>query len=821
MPAHLTRIPSQPRPTVLACSILTLGMTLAGCGGGTGDNVSQTDSGYLVESGVVQKGPLTRGSSISINEIDSVTLAPLGTSYDFEIRDDFGTFQPTSTVFKQKMLQATAMGYYLDELTGKISSSTVTLRGMSDLGVDRAINVNILTDLSNARIRALMTRATSPLSFAAARLQAQREVLAAFSIYNSADLFIGGTQPAHFGELDLSKKREADQILAALSAVVTQIGGDGGGVSQFLNRFESDLADDGLINNSTKFATPLTTSMNQAAQAVNFDLVAANLNAFYGSTLYSGENLSRWVDASGGTDRVINRYKSAAKDVAVGTESRSVAYVIGSEDANQCISASTGKLYRNGTLVMTPTIKAVKGESYTLGLTGATGTAQITGYIQRSAATAGVCPDAVPTTGLRRLARHTITLEVSANPSSILKVAKYSSYIYGNGVVALRGDGSIFVWNTNSRGIPNKLHKDPGIIDIYSSSTIVNSISDIIFKFKDGSTGRLTGYTSPYTMSKDYFDASVVQSCNYSTSVIKLKSNGDVFVSGGNTYGELGDGTKFPIATEKKIGSNYSKIICIPSLSSYSNNNYNTIGLKSDGTVWGWGTNLDGILGQGDKKEVLQPKIIDSGYKSLEIRYGSDPFSIYGRPTDGNGIFGIKTNNELWSWGSGYVGTGIIGGTNTPRKVIDSVSEIKTSPEGVLAKKLDGTIYAWGPYSSGIGVNNITNTTGTLSVPVPVDPSFISIEMAGTIAFGVKKDGSTWGWSLNSDGQLGDGSTTPSAFVPKLIGTDYQKMFSFGDHVMAIKKDGTLWSWGRNTGGQLGDGTTTDRFTPKQVVFPE
>lgn len=228
MPAHLTRIPSQPRPTVLACSILTLGMTLAGCGGGTGDNVSQTDSGYLVESGVVQKGPLTRGSSISINEIDSVTLAPLGTSYDFEIRDDFGTFQPTSTVFKQKMLQATAMGYYLDELTGKISSSTVTLRGMSDLGVDRAINVNILTDLSNARIRALMTRATSPLSFAAARLQAQREVLAAFSIYNSADLFIGGTQPAHFGELDLSKKREADQILAALSAVVTQIGGDGG-----------------------------------------------------------------------------------------------------------------------------------------------------------------------------------------------------------------------------------------------------------------------------------------------------------------------------------------------------------------------------------------------------------------------------------------------------------------------------------------------------------------------------------------------------------------------------------------------------------------
>ena len=142
---------------------LVLGAALSGCGGGAGETAVQTDTGYQVVSGVAQKGPLTMGSSVSINELNATTLVPLGTGYDFEIRDDFGNFQPAGTVFKQRLLETTASGYYLDELTGQVSTDTVTLRGMSDLSVDRTINVNLLTDLSNARIRTLMTRAAAPL----------------------------------------------------------------------------------------------------------------------------------------------------------------------------------------------------------------------------------------------------------------------------------------------------------------------------------------------------------------------------------------------------------------------------------------------------------------------------------------------------------------------------------------------------------------------------------------------------------------------------------------------------------------------------------
>ena len=116
------------RPTA-AASLLTLALStaLVACGGGSGDDSAPADRSYQVESGVAQKGPLTMGSSISINELNATTLVPLGTSYNFEIRDDFGNFQPAGTVFKQRLLETTASGYYLDELTGQVSTPNHTV----------------------------------------------------------------------------------------------------------------------------------------------------------------------------------------------------------------------------------------------------------------------------------------------------------------------------------------------------------------------------------------------------------------------------------------------------------------------------------------------------------------------------------------------------------------------------------------------------------------------------------------------------------------------------------------------------------------------
>lgn len=409
---------------------------LAGCGGGGSDGsdgsstVHQSaDAGsYQVDSGVAQKGPLRRGSVVTVNELLSTNLAPNGKSYTFETTDDLGTFKPTS-VFSSPYLETTAQGYFFNELTGETDKEWVVLRGLSNLstGADKAVNVNVLTAFTKDRIRALVT-GTPAKTFAAARLQAQRELLDALSIYNAADLFTGATTsgvtaPGNFMELDLSQARQADQILAAVSGVVTQAGQTGGGVNAFISQIESDLADDGLLNNSRGYATSVQDRLNAAYAKASMGLVASNLNRFYSSlkTPYGRDDLAQWVDSSGGVDRVIDRYKSVVTNATAGVEVLSPAYAAGTDDAGQCLSASAGNLYKNGVKQTAP-VKAVKGDQFRIGLTPLAGQTS-TAFMQRHPLNATLqCGAAAPPTALR-LYKSTVTgasTATTALPASYL-----------------------------------------------------------------------------------------------------------------------------------------------------------------------------------------------------------------------------------------------------------------------------------------------------------------------------------------------------------------------------------------------------------------
>ena len=814
MHTYTLRSTAHLRPTAAASMALVLGAALSGCGGGTGDNVTQTDTGFLVQSGVVQKGPLTMGSSISINELHPTTLVPLGTSYNFEIRDDFGTFQPASTVFKQRLLETTATGYYLDELTGQVSEDTVTLRGLSDLSVDRTINVNLLTDLSNARIRTLTTQASGPLLFSVARAQAQREVLAAFSIYNSAELLAGGAQPANFSELDLSKSRTADQMLTALSAVVTQIGITGGGITRFINQFEKDLADDGQINNSPKFATALAPQLSAAGKAVDFDRLALNLNSFYNTTLYTAAALSRWVDTTGGVDQVIDRFKSETAGVAANAENKSPAYVAGSDDHGQCLSASAGsKLYQNGKLATTATVKALKGETYTIGLTGSATQAEVVGHLQRSAPVAGACPATLPATGLIRLTRHAISIAGVTSAKTILDV--YENYLpedrNNSSVYALRGDGSIWYWNTSTRGVPTFLFKDATV-----TKFIPNSDGEVRVLLKSGVTGTLK---LQYIARSGKWTASVVkdtstQVCNTAapeSSAVSLKKDGKIWVKGVNTHGQLGDGTIFPVTVEKTIGANYASIVCTGRYAS-ATTAPGILALKKDGTLVAWGGNPTGVLGDGTTANVLAPKTIGTGFASVQ--------------SNGTSAIALKLDGSLWSWGSNA--TGILGnGTSTaalaPQKIGSEFRAFSiVGGNRVIATKTSGDLWAWGHDAA-----TLIGSSGHLYSPMPLDPGFTSVQSdevtasgASNIAFGFKKDGSAWSWSATASTSSVEGSVIPGTAAPQLIGSGYQKLLGQGDHVFGIKTDGTLWAWGSNAWGQFGDGTTSDSLTPRQIVLP-
>jgi len=379
-----------------------MGLLFACGGGGT---ISQAGDGWQVSSGLAQKGPLLRGSSVTVAELSTTTLQPSGKTYPFEVLDDSGTFKPTNITFTSSYLESTAQGYYFNELTGAKSSDMVFLRGLSNLatGQDTAVNVNVLSSFTDQRIRNLFNTVPKK-TFAVARPQAEKELLAGFYIYNAVDLMPGTTvggvvQPKSFMEMDLSKKRASDQILAAISAVVVTAGQTGSGVNYLINQIETDLADDGLLNNSTKFPVSVASQLNAAVQTTDFAAAARNLNAFYGTT-YTSTDLSQWLDTSGGVDQVIDKFKFIFTNVQSGVESKSPIYIASTDDVGQCFTVTNGKLYKANVFQASP-IKATKGDSFSVGLIGS-GTA----FIQRFSAVNGLCPSTAPNTGTIRIVKY-------------------------------------------------------------------------------------------------------------------------------------------------------------------------------------------------------------------------------------------------------------------------------------------------------------------------------------------------------------------------------------------------------------------------------
>ncbi len=433
-------------------------MLLTACGGGDGARVSKIDNGFSVEGGIAQKGPMAAGSKVSIDELISSTFASAGASYNLQTTGDLGTFDTSALRISRQYIKTYVSGYYRNEMTGLLANDQVTLMAYSDLDVDRLVNVNLLTTLAGPRIEKLVQDKTSTSTyrkFSAARTQAQKEVLAAFRIYNSTDLMPGGTDSTknivagNFNELDLSTAQTSSQILAALSAVAVKAGSNGAGISEFIADFQADLAADGLINQAA-----VRSQISAASDTMDMAVVATNLKTFFPTTTVTAALLSPWIDSSSGVDLVIDKYKSTASGTS-GTETQSVAYDAGADDVGQCFSASAGKLYKGTTATFTPatanlvtgTVKATAADFFKIGLTGATG--QTSGFIQRSAqvttgtgaSSVSACPTAVPTTNVTRVAMYSRTNTGTLLPQATLVAAAGATSLAASAQTTLSTSG--------------------------------------------------------------------------------------------------------------------------------------------------------------------------------------------------------------------------------------------------------------------------------------------------------------------------------------------------------------------------------------------
>jgi alpha-tubulin suppressor-like RCC1 family protein len=394
--------------------------------------------------------------------------------------------------------------------------------------------------------------------------------------------------------------------------------------------------------------------------------------------------------------------------------------------------------------------------------------------------------------------------------------------------VALKSNGTVYAWRNNSYG---QLGDGCEVgVDCTNSSTPVQVVNS------GGSAGHLT---------------EVVSIAAGELHTVALKSNGTVYAWGYNDSGQLGDGCILPpspdadctdsstpvqvedLSTPPPTGTGFlTDVVAIAAGKKH------TVALKSDGTVWSWGNNLTGQLA-------------DSCNIGVDCQNSSYPVQEYSVATDwvaiaaqGSWTVALKSNGTVWTWGYNFHGQ--LGNNNTtnssiPVQVVDPIDPTAAVLTGVVAiaaggwhtvaLKSNGTVYAWGLNDFGrLGNGTTTNSSIPVQVldPQPDDPPEEPSVLTDVVSIGagehhtvaLKSNGTVYAWGDNRSGQLGDGTTEEKHYPVHStnLGLAWNGIAAGAYHSLALKSDGTLWAWGFNNDGQLGNGTTTDRHAPEQEV---
>jgi len=234
----------------------------------------------------------------------------------------------------------------------------------------------------------------------------------------------------------------------------------------------------------------------------------------------------------------------------------------------------------------------------------------------------------------------------------------------------------------------------------------------------------------------------------------------------------------------------------VPIISAGGNHSF---ALKADGSLWAWGHNWYGQLGDGSTRDASFPKLIGNDFVSISAGWDK--------------TVAIKSDGSLWIWGSNYYGNeyfNVQESSSTPIQLGNGFTAISAGGVHSLALKANGSLWAWGLGRLGNG------TTTRSAIPIEIGSGFSAISAGYNHSLALKTDGSLWAWGDNLYGQLGDG-TTADSLTPKQIGTDFVAIAAGDSFSVALKADGGLWTWGKNAVGQLGDGTTKNSNTPIQI----
>ncbi|MDQ3800927.1 MAG: hypothetical protein M3384_16010, partial [Acidobacteriota bacterium] len=301
-------------------------------------------------------------------------------------------------------------------------------------------------------------------------------------------------------------------------------------------------------------------------------------------------------------------------------------------------------------------------------------------------------------------------------------------------------------------------------------------------------------------------DATYINSGLYHT--LFLKAGGSVHISGVNIYGTLGDGeTQGEAPTPIPVAGMTNAV-------QVATNGYHSMVLKADGTVWAWGVNTYGQIGNGtfsssgcfcapSPVQTLISNVvqIDAGYN----------FSM-----------ALKADGTVWGWGT-LTGNGTAAVNALPAQTGANVAEfnniisISGGNAHALALGADGTVWSWGWNRSGQLGSGSSSQNEHRHLPARVNglSGVTQIAAGEEHSVALKSDGTVWVWGRNDQGQIGNdtifsGGCMCVPLPTQANITDVIDIKAEGYFTLARKRDGTVWAWGGNNYGQIGNGVTAN-----------
>ena len=360
--------------------------------------------------------------------------------------------------------------------------------------------------------------------------------------------------------------------------------------------------------------------------------------------------------------------------------------------------------------------------------------------------------------------------------------------------LALKADGTVLAWGTN----------------------VLGAIGDGTF------TSRLT----PVQVSGFGSGSGVIAIATGLSHSVAAKADGSVWAWGSNNNSNLGNPSVVGPSNVPVPVSNLGLGSGVIALAGGGNF---TLALKWDGTVWGWGNNNNGQLGIGSTTTQPVPVQV-KGPGGVGFLTGVTAISA---PSVSGGAFALalKSDSTVWAWGintNGQLGDGTVTTRTIPVQVegLTDIVGVDAAGTHTLALRADGAVFAWGSNVNGqLGTGN--NTASTVPVAVTglgAGSGVVQVSAATGLSLARKADGSVLAWGDNSSGQLGDGTffgrTFPDLVAGLATGSGIHAIASGigANHSLAVGSDGTLLAWGNNSAGQLGIGSTTNQRTPVTVA---